>query len=306
MRSPRSWGESNSLIGTALRLLTEQPDAVSDLAQDDDAGAGRGRLGQDVEGRSRRRGSISTSSFLAVYDNKLRKLTGSYYTPPEVVQAMVRLCDEALKSPGGSAWPRGWPRRSVHVADPAMGSGTYPARACCADCRGDRATSRARARSPAAMSGGAAAVRVRAAVRRVRGRAAAAVAEMIELRRGARPPRLFVTDTLGDPYDDEETGTGIDRQLSKSRVEANRIKREQPITVVIGNPPYKEKAKGEAAGWRTGRGNGTPILATGSRRQNGAPARMPSICATSMSISGAGRRGRCSSRARAGATASRR
>jgi type I restriction-modification system DNA methylase subunit len=29
--------------------------------------------------------------FLAVYDNKLRKLTGSYYTPPEVVEPMIRL-----------------------------------------------------------------------------------------------------------------------------------------------------------------------------------------------------------------------
>lgn len=29
--------------------------------------------------------------FLEVYDNSLRKKTGSYYTPPEVVGAMVRL-----------------------------------------------------------------------------------------------------------------------------------------------------------------------------------------------------------------------
>ena len=35
--------------------------------------------------------------FLEVYDNELRKLTGSYYTPPEVVGAMVRLVDEVLR-----------------------------------------------------------------------------------------------------------------------------------------------------------------------------------------------------------------
>ena len=36
--------------------------------------------------------------------------------------------------------------------------------------------------------------------------------------------------------------------LANSRKEANKIKREEPITVVIGNPPYKEKAKG-FGGW---------------------------------------------------------
>ena len=36
--------------------------------------------------------------FLEVYDNTLRKLTGSYYTPPEVVEPMVRLVDEVLRT----------------------------------------------------------------------------------------------------------------------------------------------------------------------------------------------------------------
>ena len=36
--------------------------------------------------------------------------------------------------------------------------------------------------------------------------------------------------------------------IGESRKEANRIKRETPITVVIGNPPYKEKAK-DRGGW---------------------------------------------------------
>ena len=44
--------------------------------------------------------------FLEVYDNSLRKLTGSYYTPAEVVQTMVRLCDEALRSSKRFAVPR--------------------------------------------------------------------------------------------------------------------------------------------------------------------------------------------------------
>jgi len=32
--------------------------------------------------------------------------------------------------------------------------------------------------------------------------------------------------------------------IAESRKAANKIKRDEPVTVVIGNPPYKEKAKG--------------------------------------------------------------
>jgi hypothetical protein len=87
------------------------------------------------------------------------------------------------------------------------------------------------------------------------------IAELLEL--GASEiPRLFVTDTLGDPYEQEETGTGIGRQLSRSRVAANKVKQQQPITVVIGNPPYKEKAKGRGGWVESGSAaRPTPILA---------------------------------------------
>jgi predicted helicase len=59
---------------------------------------------------------------------------------------------------------------------------------------------------------------------------------------------MFVTDTLGNPYDDAEWIPGVLAALGKSRKDANKIKREEAITVVIGNPPYKEKAKGRG-GW---------------------------------------------------------
>ncbi len=62
------------------------------------------------------------------------------------------------------------------------------------------------------------------------------------------PARMFVTDTLGNPHDDEGWIPGILAPIAKSRKDANKIKREEPITVVIGNPPYKEKAKGRG-GW---------------------------------------------------------
>ena len=64
----------------------------------------------------------------------------------------------------------------------------------------------------------------------------------------------------------------------ESRRQANEIKRDEPITVVIGNPPYKEKAKGRG-GWvedgartRQSRRRSTP----GCRRATGASAPTPS------------------------------
>lgn len=199
-------------------------------------------------------------TFLEVYDNKLRKLTGSYYTPPEVVTAMVRLADEALKAPGRFGIHRGLAAPNVHIADPAMGSGTYLlalVRHIAAEMERDQGA-------------GAVAGAMAEAVKRLYGfelqfgafavAQLRLIAEMLEIGTTATP-QMFVTDTLGDPYEQDETGTGIGRQLSRSRVAANKIKQQQPITVVIGNPPYKEKMKGRGAWVENGSPNRPePIL----------------------------------------------
>ena len=70
---------------------------------------------------------------------------------------------------------------------------------------------------------------------------------------GKAPPKvpdlqLFVTDTLGNPFVEEEGFNSMVAAVAKSRRDANRIKKDTPITVVIGNPPYKEKAEGRG-GW---------------------------------------------------------
>ena len=60
--------------------------------------------------------------------------------------------------------------------------------------------------------------------------------------------RLFVTDTLANPYVEEEYIPQILMPIGESRRRANEIKRQEKITVVVGNPPYREKAKG-LGGW---------------------------------------------------------
>jgi hypothetical protein len=60
--------------------------------------------------------------------------------------------------------------------------------------------------------------------------------------------RLFITNTLGNPYIEEETLGQLYEPVAKSRRDANTVKKTQSITVVVGNPPYKEKAEGRG-GW---------------------------------------------------------
>ena len=93
--------KSNSLIGTALRLLTD------DVTNQEALKTSLGTLTRVLDAVNWH--TISKDKpeawlyfyedFLEVYDNKLRKRTGSYYTPPEVVSAMVNLVDEALRGP---------------------------------------------------------------------------------------------------------------------------------------------------------------------------------------------------------------
>lgn len=246
-------GKTNTLIGTALRLLTEQDlslgPALDTMVRVLDVVAWDQVAKGDPEAWL-----YFYEDFLEIYDHRLRQLTGSYYTPPEVVQAMVRLCDEALRSSKRFGVVRGLAGDQVHVADPAMGSGTYLL-----------AVLREIASRIAKDEGeGAVAGAITDAAKRLYGFelqfGAFAVAqlrllaEMMELE-AEGSPRLFVTDTLSDPYADLESGQGIYREISRSRAEANKIKRAQPITVVIGNPPYKEKAKGKGSWIESGSGN---------------------------------------------------
>ena len=60
--------------------------------------------------------------------------------------------------------------------------------------------------------------------------------------------RLFITDTLDDPYAAQtQLASGL-ATIAKARQAANKIKASQPVTVVLGNPPYRELAAG-AGGW---------------------------------------------------------
>jgi type I restriction-modification system DNA methylase subunit len=119
--------KSSTLIGTALRLLIDNPDIKDAL----ETSLGTlGRVLNEVHWPTVSKGDPEAwlyfyEDFLEVYDNSLRKKTGSYYTPPEVVSAVVRLTDEALRDPKLFNRPEGLAAPSVTICDPAVGTGTF-------------------------------------------------------------------------------------------------------------------------------------------------------------------------------------
>ena len=243
--------KSNSLIGTALRLLTE------DSSNQEALKTSLGTLTRVLDAVNWH--TISKDKpeawlyfyedFLEVYDSTLRKRTGSYYTPPEVVSAMVNLVDEALRGPLFER-PAGFAAADVIVADPAVGTGTFLL----------GVLRRIAARVADDEGEGAVRGAIEVAAKRIVGFeiqfgpfAVAQLRVLAELQALMDSPplpelRLFITDTLGNPFIEEEWLPQVYEPVAKSRRDANEVKKTQPITVVIGNPPYKEKAEGRG-GW---------------------------------------------------------
>lgn len=247
--------KTSTLIGTALRLLIDNAEVKSALKTSLDT---LRRVLNVVDWPTISKDDPDVwlyfyEDFLEVYDNALRKKTGSYYTPPEVVNAMVRLTDEALRDPALFNRPQGLASSSVTICDPAIGTGTFLLgilRKIATTIEEDQGA-------------GAAGPAIEAAIRRIFGfelqfgpfavaqlRLIAELQTLIGTTPGAQLPeaQLFVTDTLSDPYAQEAQFSSMVAPIGESRKKANKIKREVPITVVIGNPPYKNKAEG-LGGW---------------------------------------------------------
>lgn len=239
----------HGLLGNALGLLTEHLDEKSSLYN---ALAVIVRVmgaasWADISGGKSDVYLHLYEHFLKVYNPEQRKKTGSYYTPVEVVDQMVRLVDDALRTYLGKE--HGLASEGVSVIDPAMGTGTYPLSVM-------HQVAKTESLAPAA--------RTRALNRLAKNlygfELQSGPFSVAELRLnqtlkelGADIPEdglnLYVADTLGDPYAKQKPVNGNTlRLLSQLSNKATRVKREVPIQVCIGNPPYKDKAEG-MGGW---------------------------------------------------------
>ena len=193
--------------------------------------------------------------FLTKYDSELRKQSGSYYTPRQIVDWMTRFTHKilasSLKAGGGFA------NNNVTVVDPAVGTGTFLLSVLDRITEHTRTqTKRGRSAVPAKLSD---AVDERLigfeiqsgpyAVAQLR------LAEHLRAASGDKAPtprlRIYLNDTLSDHADHQGEGTQVPmffKPIAESRAAANKIKREEPVVVVIGNPPYLQGAAGKG-GW---------------------------------------------------------
>ena len=191
--------------------------------------------------------------FLETFDPAARERFGVYYTPVEVVQYMVSALDRALRV---RLRTQGLRDPAVAILDPAAGTGTFLLGIA------ERVRTQAENEAGAGMAALAlhdlagrmfgfellvgpyavAHYRLHHALRRPRGEEDAEVQEL-------KLPRLgvYLADTLARPNAAASAGLlgFVSEGIADERHEANRIKSEQPILAIIGNPPYRRLEEGE-------------------------------------------------------------
>lgn len=207
-------------------------------------------------------------TFLSEYDPKLRKARGVWYTPEPVVSFIVRAVDELLKTEfglkdgladtsktkikvvaQGTAVAKGKDKgkaiieeREVHrvqILDPAAGTGTFLAEVVKFIYNGKFQ----------AMQGAWSGYVEEHLIPRLNGfellMASYAMAhlklDMLLAETGYQPKKeqrfnVYLTNSLEEHHPD--TGTLFANWLSTEANEANHIKRDTPVMVVLGNPPY--------------------------------------------------------------------
>ncbi|NEA55618.1 N-6 DNA methylase [Streptomyces sp. SID13666] len=239
-------GKKHSLMGQALDVLAG--DSVTGLSTTLNTllrviGAVRWEVLDDGTGDAY---FLLYEQFLHIYDPDLRIRTGSYYTPHGVVSAMARLVEDVLRRDGFRI-PSGFASPDVVLVDPAMGTGTFLLSAL-----------ELAARTIAEDEGpGAVGPRLREMVgRRLVGFEMQvgpfAVAElrmhaMLKKYGSAAPAaglRLLVADALDSPTAEFNWIPHTYRALAESRRQANHVKRDERVMVVMGNPPHDAVRRG--------------------------------------------------------------
>lgn len=190
-------------------------------------------------------------NFLETFDPEARERYGVYYTPVQVVKFMVGALDRALRDNLGTD---GLADENVHILDPATGTGTFLL-AIADRLRRDVEARHGRGQVPAALKGlagrmyGFELLVGPYAVAHYRLHHALAARDIEEGRAPVDLPRLgvYLTDTLARPNADAPAGAlgFVTEGMQEERREANRIKNEQEILAIIGNPPYRRLQEGE-------------------------------------------------------------
>ncbi|GAB4902648.1 type ISP restriction/modification enzyme [Mycobacterium avium] len=180
--------------------------------------------------------------FLQAYDPQLRRELGVWYTPPEVVHYMVDRIDRALRSE--LSLPLGLADPLVHVLDPCTGTGSYLTAVI------DRVVATL---TEQGGNGLVAAEVKQAALSRIHGfellpapfviahlKIGIALARLgvpLDAAAGERAS-VYLTNALTGWVDDDTRLTLPFPEFVSERDAADAVKRDEPILVVLGNPPY--------------------------------------------------------------------
>ena len=179
--------------------------------------------------------------FLEAFDPALRKQLGVWYTPAEVVRYMVARVDRALRDDLGIA--DGLAAENVYVLDPCCGTGAYLAEVL------RRIAANLEGRGLGALTG----ARVKqAATERVFGfeiMPAPFVVAHLQIgltmqgldaplsEDGTERAGVFLTNALTG-WEPRVQKPLPFPELEEERDRAERVKREEPVLVILGNPPY--------------------------------------------------------------------
>ena len=179
--------------------------------------------------------------FLEAFDPDLRKQLGVWYTPPEVVRYMVARVDRALKDDLGIA--DGLAAENVYVLDPCCGTGTYLAHTL------QRISANLQAKGTGALIG---AKVKQAATERVFGfeiMPAPFVVAHLQVgltmqalkaplsEDGTERAGVFLTNALTRWEPTAQKPLPFPG-LEEEREQADKVKQDAPILVILGNPPY--------------------------------------------------------------------
>lgn len=193
--------------------------------------------------------------FLAIYDPKLRKDAGAYYTPVQVVRAQVRLIDDLLTN--RLAKPLGFADRDVVTLDPAVGTGTYLL----------GVIDHALAKVEALQGAGAVPGQATTLAKNIYGFEIMvgpfAVSELRVTRalkdKGATLPpdgtHVYLTDTLESPFTKPPQLPLFLKPIADQHAKALKVKDNVPVIVCLGNPPYdrheaaRDDNKARTGGW---------------------------------------------------------
>lgn len=244
--------DEHPLMRTALRVLS-----MEDVA--DEIGAGFDVMLDTVNGLQPAMLDIRADGtdpilyfyedFLKTFDPEARQKYGVYYTPIEVVRYMAGALDRALSE---NLDTEGLSDNRVHILDPAAGTGTFLL----------GVAERVRRRAVERDGPGQAHLAVQGLAQRMYGfellvgpyavahyRLHHALSRALDSGESLPLQRLgvYLTDTLAEPSAAAPAGAlgFVTEGIQDERAQSNRVKTEQPILGIIGNPPYRRLEEGE-------------------------------------------------------------